>query len=148
MTQEKTLLNELRLVHIAMRRGMSTHEEFHKDRKLPTGSSMILHYLFHEGGSALQKDVENEFHLRRSTVSQQLRRLEEDGYITRETAQEDGRSKRILLSEKAKAEQSEIVQKFRDVESYMEAALTDREKETFFELCEKIRARLSPVETK
>ena len=138
MTEEKTLLNELRLINIALRRSMSAVCEC----GVPTVSSMVLHYVFMCGGNALQKDVENEFGLRRSTVSRQLHKLEQDGYILRTAAERDGRSKRITLSEKAMAEQDEIAAKFGVVETHVEKALSPAEKETFHRLCGKIRARL------
>ncbi len=147
MTEERTLFNELRLVNIALRRGTCATSHEHAEGGLPAVASMMLHYLFHAGGNALQKDVENEFNLRRSTVSRQLQRLEQDGYIIRAAEEGDGRSKRIFLSEKAKAAQTEIVQKFRNVEQYVEAALTPQEKEMFFDLCDKIRVRLEHAES-
>lgn len=145
MNTERTLLSELRLVNIALKRGMN---RFCGDceNELPTVASMIVHYIFISGGSALQKDVESEFNLRRSTASRQLGKLEQEGYITREAKESDGRSKRIYLSEKAKAEQSEIIKKFRGVEEYVDTALTVPEKETFYALCDKIRKRLECAE--
>ena len=64
-------MNELRLLNIALRRGMNA--------EVPSVSSMVLHFVFMRGGNVLQKEVENEFDLRRSTASQLLRRLEENG---------------------------------------------------------------------
>ena len=120
MTEEKTLLNELRLINIALRRSMSAVCEC----GVPTVSSMVLHYVFMCGGNALQKDVENEFEMRRSTASQLLGKLERDGYITRAVTDADGRSKRIFLSRKAIEEQTLATEKIRSVERYLESALS------------------------
>ena len=128
MTEEKTLLNELRLINIALKRSMSAI----CDNGVPTVSSMVLHFVFMNGGNALQKDVENEFGMRRSTASQLLGKLENGGYITRAVIDSDGRSKRIYLSEKAVAEQNQVAQKLRSLETYLESALSAEEKNTFF----------------
>ena len=130
MTEEKTLLNELRLINIALKRSMSAI----CDNGVPTVSSMVLHFVFMNGGNALQKDVENEFGMRRSTASQLLGKLENGGYITRAVIDSDGRSKRIYLSEKAVAEQNQVAQKLRSLETYLESALSAEEKNTFFKL--------------
>ncbi len=111
MTEEKTLLNELRLINIALKRSMSAI----CDNGVPTVSSMVLHFVFMNGGNALQKDVENEFGMRRSTASQLLGKLENGGYITRAVIDSDGRSKRIYLSEKAVAEQNQVAQMLRSL---------------------------------
>ena len=137
MTEEKTLLNELRLINIALRRSMSAVCEC----GVPTVSSMVLHYVFMCGGNALQKDVENEFEMRRSTASQLLGKLERDGYITRAVTDADGRSKRIFLSRKAIEEQTLATEKIRSVERYLESALSPEEKQKFFELSAKIRRK-------
>lgn len=131
MNGEKTLLNELRLLNIALRRGMNA--------EVPSVSSMVLHFVFMRGGNVLQKEVENEFDLRRSTASQLLRRLEENGSIRRTHTETDGRSKRIYLSDTEMEEQQRICHRFRTVEAYLESALTPDEKDTFFVLCGKIR---------
>lgn len=142
MSGEKTLLNELRLINISMKRSMnSVCGNVHR---VPAVSSMVLHFIYLQGGSVMQKQVENEFDLRRSTASQLLRRLELDGYITRIVAESDCRTKRIELSEKAKVEQIEFSRKLREMENYLDSALTQSEKETFFALCEKIRRLLEP----
>ena len=140
MTEEKTLLNELRLINIALKRSMSAI----CDNGVPTVSSMVLHFVFMNGGNALQKDVENEFGMRRSTASQLLGKLENGGYITRAVIDSDGRSKRIYLSEKAVAEQNQVAQKLRSLETYLESALSAEEKNTFFKLSGKIWRKFEP----
>lgn len=82
MWDENSLLNELRMVNIALKRSAGQIGE----AKVPSASSMVVHFVGMQGGAAQQKDVENEFGLRRSTVSRLLSKLETDGYITREIA--------------------------------------------------------------
>lgn len=111
---------------------------------VPTVSSMVLQYVFMSGGNALQKDVETEFGMRRSTASQLLGKLEREGYITRAVTDADGRSKRIFLAQKAIDEQTLATEKIRSVEKYLESALSPEEKQTFFELSAKIRRKFEP----
>ena len=132
---ENSILNELRLMNIAMHRGMIKMGDCH-ERK-PSMANFVMHYIYMSGGSVLQKQVETEFKLRRSSVSQLLKKLEADGYIER--TNEDGKMKRITLSNKAMLEQDEITKHIKEFESRVENLLTEEEKKTFVELMQKIR---------
>ena len=140
MTQEISLLNEVRLLHIACKRGLARFckSELHK----PTMSGIAVHYIYAQGGSVLQKDVEGEFNLRRSTACRLLQKMEGEGYITRAANEEDSRGKRIYLTEKAIAEQETMDRIWREADEYIRQALTDEECETFVALLRKICHRL------
>ena len=47
-----------------------------------------------------QRDIEEEFDIRRSTVTNTLQLLERNGYISRVSVDEDARLKKILLTDK------------------------------------------------
>lgn len=49
-----------------------------------------------------QKDIEQRFSIRRSTVTEVLQRMEKNGLITRLSVSSDARLKKIVLTEKAK----------------------------------------------
>ena len=136
MSSDKSLLNELRKINIALKRRMSAFVL--GDRKAPAVSSMVVHYVYLQGGSVLQKDVENEFGLRRSTASQLIKKLETDGYVTREITGNDGRSKTIYLTQEAKDRQAALAEKFCEIERQIESSLTPEEISTFKELSQKI----------
>lgn len=136
MSSDKSLLNELRKINIALKRRMSTFVL--GDRKLSAVSSMVVHYIFMQGGSAKQKDVENEFGLRRSTASQLIKKLEEDGYVTREITGNDGKSKTIYLTQEARQQQTAVAEKFGEIEKQIESSLTPNEIGSFLLLSQKI----------
>lgn len=48
-----------------------------------------------------QKDIEEEFQIRKSTATGILQLMEKNGYIYRESAKQDGRLKRIVPTKKA-----------------------------------------------
>lgn len=142
---EKSILNELRLLNIAMHRAMhwSMAQACGHGMRKPAVASMVVHFVYSRGGSVMQKEVENEFHLRRSSVSQLLQKLEQDGYIIREAAADgDGRAKRITLSDKGRAEQKEAARQIAAFDEKFETSLSAQEKETFFALAHKIRTNL------
>lgn len=49
-----------------------------------------------------QRDIEAEFNIRRSSVSSVLNNLEKNGFICRQSVENDARLKKIVLTEKSK----------------------------------------------
>ncbi len=62
----------------------------------------VLRYLAeHRGEDVFQKDLENAFGIRRSTVSKTVELMEQKGLVLRESVNGDARLKRLLLTQKA-----------------------------------------------
>ena len=63
----------------------------------------ILFYILMESMNReiYQKDVEEEFHIRRSTATGMLQLMEKSGFITRESVPQDARLKKIVPTKKA-----------------------------------------------
>ena len=62
----------------------------------------VLRYLSeHRDGNVFQKDLENAFGIRRSTVSKTVELMEQKGLILRESVNGDARLKRLSLTKKA-----------------------------------------------
>ena len=53
------------------------------------------------GRDIFQKDIEAEFKIRRSSVSSVLDNMEKNGFIVRQSVENDARLKKIVLTEKA-----------------------------------------------
>ena len=86
-----------------------------------------------------QRDLQQQFSVRRSTMTGILQAMEKDGMITRRPVEWDARLKKIELTEKAKERQEKFQKNIGDVEAKLSAGLTPEEKQTFIALCEKIR---------
>ena len=65
------------------------------------GNSFILCFLNeHKDENIYQKDIEKFFGLKKSTITSILNSLEDAGYIERKVGKDDGRLRRIVLTEK------------------------------------------------
>ena len=95
-------------------------------------------------GDVFQKDIEKEFNIRRSTATVMLQKLEQKGYLSRESTDGDGRLKRIVLTDKAEDAHREIRRQIDAFHAELEAGLTGEEKEIFLEICDKIMKNLDP----
>ena len=63
-----------------------------------------------------QKDIEEEFQIRKSTATGILQLMEKNGFISRESSKKDARLKRIVPTPKAEALRPEILEHIRDTE--------------------------------
>ena len=103
---------------------------------------MILGFIIDEEGDVFQKDIEQMFTLRRSTVSGVLSSMEESGLIVRERVKFDARLRKITATEKGKKQHSLIKSELSGIEYQITAGLTDEEITAFLHTAEKIKRNL------
>ena len=97
----------------------------------------------HELGNVVyQKDIEQVFHIQRSTATGILKLLEQRGAIRRECEEKDARMKRITVTEQALATKKRIDTTIGRVEKQLVKGLTEDEIKTYIELTEKMRRNL------
>lgn len=89
-----------------------------------------------------QRDIEEAFMVRRSTVSSNLRLLEAKGYIERSSVADDARLKKITLTEKAVKAHEVIFEGTLKLQRLMAEDLSEDELETFFMVIRKIKNKL------
>lgn len=104
----------------------------------------ILGYIYRnsKSGNVYQRDLEKEFHIRRSSVAETLRLMENKGLIVREYVSHDARLKRIVLTPKATAIQEQVVKKIEEVEIELTKGLSTGEIMIFLEIVNKIKENL------
>ena len=61
----------------------------------------FIEFRNNQGDDIFQKDIETEFKIRRSSVSSVIDNLEKNGFIVRQSVENDARLKKIVLTEKA-----------------------------------------------
>ncbi len=113
------------------------------DQSVPRSSTCILVYLHtHQDTDVFQKDLEEEFSVRRSTMSKVLTSLEEKGYIQRVTVKEDKRLKKIVITSKADS----LIDSLKNDRSKLEAkivkGISEEELCTLKTLLDKIKENL------
>lgn len=106
-----------------------------------TGNNIwILGYLFQNmDHDVFQKDLEESFSVRRSTVSKAVKLMVQKGLIKREAVDYDARLKKLIPTEKA-VQINEIITKYMaEIEEKFVCGLTDEEIEKLSEILFKIR---------
>ena len=111
-----------RLIHIlshSMRRHNPT--EVMENDDLTTMQKHVLKFILLETmhRDLYQKDVEEEFQVRKPTATGILKLMEKNGYIYRESARQDARLKRIVPTEKAENIRPAILKSIEENEEAM-----------------------------
>lgn len=125
-------------------RRMVDQRAFPKGEKVPTGMhGWIMGYLYeHRDQDVFQRDIQEQFSIRRSTVTGILQLMEKNGLVTRSSVEQDARLKKLELTQKGIELHERVERSIRQVEDRISNCLTPEEKEEFIRLCEKIRENL------
>ena len=109
----------------------------------------ILNYVLveSEAHSVYQKDLEREFGLRPSTVTEMLNALEQKKLIQRVSDEWDGRYKKIVFTEKARSMKDRIRQEVEETEHLLLQGITEQEKQEFLRIAGKMLQNLEAERT-
>lgn len=127
-----------------MKRRMEHSNVFsHMDDNVTRNNGWILNYLAHHSDRDIyQKDIENDFCIRRSTVSKVIRLMETKGLIRRETVPCDARLKKLVLTPDGKKLQAAIEREQQETERLLRQGVTEEELRVFFQVMEKFKKNI------
>lgn len=127
-------------LHILCKR-LVDQRAFSGMEEIPTKTQIwLINYLYeNRDHDVFQRDIQEKFAIRRSTVTGILQLMEKNGWITRESVGKDARLKKIVLTPQAIELHERVGECIRKTEEQLSAGLTAEEKQEFFRLCDKIR---------
>lgn len=106
---------------------------------LTGGECAIMGYLFENMERPLyQKDIEEEFHIRRSSATRALQAMEKKGIIFRQSELHDGRLKRLVLTERAVEIGRGVGDMIEEAEQRLLKGISREELNTFLDICDRI----------
>lgn len=91
-----------RLLKIAARQLTKNFDDFARQYGLTATQMSIIDHLGRKQEEVLQRDLEQEFNIRRSTATLILQRMEKKDLIKRAPAQIDARQRAVVLTDKGK----------------------------------------------
>lgn len=103
---------------------------------------IIGYLIMNKDRDIYQKDIESEFAISRSTVTNILKLMEKKGYITRASVASDARLKKIALTDKGIQTAVMLKKAVEENEKNFDRLLENDEKETFLRLVKKLRCGL------
>lgn len=111
--------------------------------RIPTPTQMqILEYIIKNNKEVYQKDLETILNLRRATISGVLQTMEKNNLIERISHEEDARTKKIILTEKARIMFEKNEEKILELEKVITKDITKKDLETFLKVINKMKENL------
>ena len=107
-----------------------------------TNRYILLHLANNRDRDIFQKDLEEVFLVRRSTMSSILLRMEEKGLLTRTSVDHDARLKKITLTEKGLRLHKQMEHSIDEMEDRLSSGLSPEDSKTLLVLLEKVRHNL------
>ena len=106
---------------------------------LPKGvNGWAIHYLYDNREKQIfQRDFEERFSIRRSTASNILKTMEQNGFIIRQGVESDARLKKIILTDKAVKIHEEIMKDIERRETLLRKGFSDSEIEQFLSMIDR-----------
>ena len=133
----------VRMLNHQLKRNQKPEEAVEDDELTPM-QRHILNYILLETlhRDIYQKNLEEEFQVRKSTVSGILKLIEKNGFIYRESVKEDARLKRILPTKKAEALRPSILEHIHETEIRMTEGVSEKDlflcKKVLYQMCQNL----------
>lgn len=134
---------EIRIISNLMRRRLDSSAVMTRSKNITGTGGWLLGYLYaNRDRDIYQRDVEKEFSIRRATSSKVITRLENKGFVRRESVDCDARLKKLVLTEEGMKIQRDVCRELDDFDEKLISVLTEDEQKTLFELLGKIKDSL------
>jgi len=124
-----------------VRRSFHAQHSEHEEGSLHDGQGMILRILERHDGIT-QKDLTEMLHIRPSSLSELISKLEAKGYVQRITNEEDKRVSNIKLADKGQAVLKQVKEARKNMAKDAFAVLTEEEQEQLLGLLTKLNEGL------
>ena len=135
---------ELKCVNNLIRRSLDQRFAENGLEDLTGMQGPMIGYIYSQSGKVdvFQKDIEKVFNIRRSTATVMLQNLEQKDLIVREPVPNDGRLKKIVLTEKAKKCHMQVREQIDQFHRELEEGISPEEKEQFLTILDRIKENL------
>lgn len=104
----------------------------------------FLHFILSHSSEqdVFQKDLEEEFNLRRSTATGILQLMEKGGLLYRESVDYDARLKRIVVTQKGEQQKAQVEESIRALEERLQRGISEADLAVFFRVMKQMSKNL------
>lgn len=134
------------LSHAFTRRYLKIARDMGEEELSMANGHLIGFLYWNRERDVYQKDIEEAFHITRSSVTSLVKHLEKRGYITRQSVASDARLKKLTLTEKGTASFEHTMAAIQETEDLAVQGLTEAQRASFFDLCDRIQQNLAGKE--
>ena len=124
-----------------MKRNYKSEQCIAEDDEITNKNGWIIGFIAdNQDRDIFQRDIEEMFSIRRSTVSSMLQLMEKKGLIIRESVGYDARLKKLTLTPRAWEIHNQMIENLKENEKKLSTGLSDEEISVFFSVLERIRS--------
>lgn len=143
MEERKAIGHEIKVISNLIKRNLCQTPAFHNMEHMTGTHGWVIKYLYENRDRDIyQRDLENEFSVRRSTITGMIQIMEKNGLIVRESVENDARLKKLVLTERAIKLHCMVECTIAEFEKSICEGITEEEREVFFRVTEKLRNNL------
>lgn len=115
-------------------------DSYFTDTALTSVQAEVLHYIITKSvnNDVFPKDLEEHLDLKKPSVTSLLNYLENNGYIRREDVPYDGRYKKLVLTEKSKQVQEDVVKRISTYTELVFAGIPEKDMQVFVSVLQKM----------
>lgn len=106
----------------------------------------VIRYISEQDGPVYQRDLEERFSCRRSTMSNVLSLMEKNGLVVRLRSEQDARLKQLVLTERARAVHECAHADMLRLDKELSRDIESTELDIFFKVIDKIKANIESEE--
>ncbi|MDD3141313.1 MAG: MarR family transcriptional regulator [Lachnospiraceae bacterium] len=143
MNQERSVSFEFKIISNLIKRQLDNSASIQYLDSLTGTNGWIIGFLAeNDNKDIFQRDLEEQFSIRRSTASSIVKLMEQKGFITRVPVAYDARLKKIVLTKKAYEIHETIFKDMANLEQQLISGLTTEELYAFFKVVDKIKSNI------
>lgn len=135
---------EIRKLSLLIKREFENYGKSYQNSptKLQAGVLFYLCKMQHDGKEVYQKDIEEEFSIRASTVTALIQNMEKAGLLARVTSSKDGRLKKLTTTEKSLSIIHDLENRALEVRTRLLKGLTTEDIQNFITIIHKLQNNL------
>lgn len=143
MKHDERIGFEIRTLDNMMMRNFSASVKARGLDEMTVMHGWIIGYLYANRGKEIyQKDIETQFSIGRSTVTNILKLMEKKGYLRRESVSRDARLKKLVLSENGIKLHEDTQKLIRDLDEKTIRGISGEELDTFYRVIHRLKRNL------
>ena len=143
MYKSRSVFHDIKTTNHQIKRFLDNKTREEQNAEITGLQIMTLHYLSeHADQDIYQRDLAQKFSIRNSTVTSLITLMEKNGFIKRQSVEQDARLKKITITEKGAQLKMWSEQSMKELEELLRSNLTDEECQVFFTVIDKLKNSL------
>ena len=146
---EKRIAPTVRKIDHMLARNLDSHMRAQEKDEITMMHGWIIRYLsMNFEVDVYQRDIEKQFGVGRSTVTNILQLMEKKGYLQREAVEKDARLKKLVLAEKGRELNERIEHLVDQLNEETVMGISNEELDVFFKVIEKLEHNIERQQMK